>query len=170
MSNWDDSVVELLESVRSNSTYLSEMHRKTFFSLKFMSIYFDIPVIFLASFSSSFVFGASEYLQQSIISLVSCGVGFIITLITSVKLYLNIDDAKKLELDMSKDFYSLSIEINKMLTLKPDDRGEDGRSEEHTSELQSQSTISYAVFCLKKKKKHTKVTTDNNSKKITYYD
>src|SRR5881409_4301767 len=31
-----------------------------------------------------------------------------------------------------------------------------GRSEEHTSELQSQSHISYAVFCLKKKKKkHT---------------
>ena len=28
------------------------------------------------------------------------------------------------------------------------------RSEEHTSELQSQSTISYAVFCLKKKKKN----------------
>ena len=30
------------------------------------------------------------------------------------------------------------------------------RSEEHTSELQSQSTISYAVFCLKKKKKTKK--------------
>ena len=30
---------------------------------------------------------------------------------------------------------------------------EDFRSEEHTSELQSQSTISYAVFCLKKKNK-----------------
>src|SRR5881409_4078065 len=28
------------------------------------------------------------------------------------------------------------------------------RSEEHTSELQSQSHISYAVFCLKKKKKN----------------
>src|SRR5213082_1344157 len=27
-----------------------------------------------------------------------------------------------------------------------------GRSEEHTSELQSPDTISYAVFCLKKKK------------------
>ena len=27
------------------------------------------------------------------------------------------------------------------------------RSEEHTSELQSRETISYAVFCLKKKKK-----------------
>src|SRR3546814_9468322 len=30
-----------------------------------------------------------------------------------------------------------------------------GRSEEHTSELQSLMRISYAVFCLKKKIKHT---------------
>src|SRR3546814_8453819 len=30
----------------------------------------------------------------------------------------------------------------------------DDRSEEHTSELQSLMRISYAVFCLKKKKKH----------------
>src|SRR3546814_1332578 len=35
-----------------------------------------------------------------------------------------------------------------------------GRSEEHTSELQSLMRISYAVFCLKKKK-------DNNTKYIT---
>jgi len=34
------------------------------------------------------------------------------------------------------------------------------RSEEHTSELQSQSTISYAVFCLKKKKKTDKKKVD----------
>src|SRR3546814_3978928 len=31
-----------------------------------------------------------------------------------------------------------------------------GRSEEHTSELQSLMRISYAVFCLKKKKKNKK--------------
>src|SRR3546814_8849654 len=31
-------------------------------------------------------------------------------------------------------------------------RGRAGRSEEHTSELQSLMRISYAVFCLKKKK------------------
>src|SRR3546814_4544634 len=33
--------------------------------------------------------------------------------------------------------------------------GRPGRSEEHTSELQSLMRISYAVFCLKKKKKTT---------------
>src|SRR5216110_3718661 len=31
------------------------------------------------------------------------------------------------------------------------------RSEEHTSELQSRELISYAVFCLKKKKKKEKI-------------
>src|SRR3546814_8863565 len=35
------------------------------------------------------------------------------------------------------------------------------RSEEHTSELQSLMRISYAVFCLKKKKQHT----DHNTNK-----
>src|SRR3546814_5340721 len=33
-------------------------------------------------------------------------------------------------------------------------RIDDGRSEEHTSELQSLMRISYAVFCLKKKEQH----------------
>src|SRR3546814_1507710 len=35
------------------------------------------------------------------------------------------------------------------------------RSEEHTSELQSLMRISYAVFCLKKKKQHTNTTTEH---------
>src|SRR3546814_1490822 len=39
------------------------------------------------------------------------------------------------------------------------------RSEEHTSELQSLMRISYAVFCLKKKKKHT---TNNHTKRTRY--
>src|SRR3546814_8755868 len=37
------------------------------------------------------------------------------------------------------------------------------RSEEHTSELQSLMRISYAVFCLKKKKSKYKCTNQNNS-------
>src|SRR3546814_4163800 len=36
------------------------------------------------------------------------------------------------------------------------------RSEEHTSELQSLMRISYAVFCLKKKKNYTNTNTNSN--------
>src|SRR3546814_8425498 len=38
------------------------------------------------------------------------------------------------------------------------------RSEEHTSELQSLMRISYAVFCLKKKKQHRKTPTKTPTK------
>src|SRR3546814_6876774 len=45
------------------------------------------------------------------------------------------------------------------------DRHDDvDRSEEHTSELQSLMRISYAVFCLTKKKKINTLTTTNNLK------
>src|SRR3546814_4892643 len=40
----------------------------------------------------------------------------------------------------------------------------DGRSEEHTSELQSLMRISYAVFCLKKKKTEQKQITNKEAK------
>src|SRR3546814_2315583 len=43
----------------------------------------------------------------------------------------------------------------------------EARSEEHTSELQSLMRISYAVFCLKKKKKSYNKTT-NKITRITY--
>src|SRR3546814_7715210 len=46
------------------------------------------------------------------------------------------------------------------------------RSEEHTSELQSLMRISYAVFCLKKKKPRLKITTypqTKNTKRYTTY-
>src|SRR3546814_8670521 len=54
-------------------------------------------------------------------------------------------------------------------TLKAEDVedafGKGARSEEHTSELQSLMRISYAVFCLKKKKAHR--TTNNTEAKYT---
>src|SRR3546814_3841270 len=47
------------------------------------------------------------------------------------------------------------------------DRPLTDRSEEHTSELQSLMRISYAVFCLKKKKPHT-ITTQVVYKTASY--
>src|SRR3546814_3225673 len=44
------------------------------------------------------------------------------------------------------------------------------RSEEHTSELQSLMRISYAVFCLKKKKQETHNITTNNNELHTHRD
>src|SRR3546814_9347406 len=43
------------------------------------------------------------------------------------------------------------------------------RSEEHTSELQSLMRISYAVFCLKKKKHHHEITPYNPQQNHTHH-
>src|SRR3546814_938932 len=53
------------------------------------------------------------------------------------------------DLDLGEIRTSLYINTNKTADVTKQ------RSEEHTSELQSLMRISYAVFCLKKKKKHT---------------
>src|SRR2546430_10419253 len=55
--------------------------------------------------------------------------------------------------ESNKFVYDTSAETGKPLTTHQFYDGK--RSEEHTSELQSQS-ISYAVFCLKKKKRRTR--------------
>src|SRR3546814_2980635 len=50
----------------------------------------------------------------------------------------------------------------------PRARGRHRRSEEHTSELQSLMRISYAVFCLKKKKNNTNISLSSSF--YSYYN
>src|SRR3546814_10325101 len=52
------------------------------------------------------------------------------------------------------DFVMTDIDLLKRSNFAWCDLFGDDRSEEHTSELQSLMRISYAVFCLKKKKKY----------------
>src|SRR3546814_4788460 len=52
---------------------------------------------------------------------------------------------------------------NYNVTFAQDAANATARSEEHTSELQSLMRISYAVFCLKKKNKTTKTTTQTKA-------
>src|SRR3546814_3534851 len=62
--------------------------------------------------------------------------------------------------EMARDHAAVNeqaLALVKKLGVTPEDNA---RSEEHTSELQSLMRISYAVFCLKKKKNTDKQTTD----------
>src|SRR3546814_6859045 len=55
--------------------------------------------------------------------------------------------------------FELTVDDLETIVLKIQDFDPIGvRSEEHTSELQSLMRISYAVFCLKKKKKYKHIT------------
>ena len=121
-NGWNEEVILLLEKLRRNSVYLSEYHRDRFYHFKSFSKYFDLPVLILSSIGASASIGLQPYLPQPTSSVISCLVGLIVSIITSIKLYLNISDAMTNELKMSKDFYTLAIEIYKVLSLNPKDR------------------------------------------------
>ena len=121
-NGWNAETIILLEKLRRNSIYLSEYHRDRFYHFKSFSKYFDLPVLMLSSVGASASIGLQPYLAQPTISLISCVVGLIVSIITSIKLYLNISDAMTNELKMSKDFYTLGIEVYRVLSMHPKDR------------------------------------------------
>src|SRR3546814_1007703 len=55
--------------------------------------------------------------------------------------------------DSAGDTETVEADAERVEDIVPEQREDDQRSEEHTSELQSLMRISYAVFCLKKKNK-----------------
>ena len=122
-NGWVSETIILLEKLRKNSVFLSEYHRGRFYHYKSFAKYFDLPVLSLSAIGASAAIGLQPYVSQPTISVVSCAVGLTVSIITSIKLYLNISDAMTNELKMSKDFYSLSIELYKTLSLHPKDRG-----------------------------------------------
>lgn len=124
--SWTEEVMELLESLRLNSINLSEYHRKRFYHFKSYSKYFDLPILVLSSISASFSVGMQEYLSQSMISAITCFVGLAVSIITSIKLYLNISDSMQIELKMSKEFYNLAIDVYRTTHLPAEQRGVDG--------------------------------------------
>lgn len=121
--SWNSNIIEILENVRVNSINLSEYHRRNYFYFKNLSNYFDIPIIVISTIAGSFSVGADPYLEQKNISLISCLSSMLITILGSIKLYLNISQNLENESAMAREFYVLSVEIFKMISLPTTQRG-----------------------------------------------
>ena len=123
MDTWNEEIITILNNVRINSLNLSEYHRRNFFYYKNLSNYFDIPVICTSCIAGSFSVGATSFLDQPTISVVSCVASMFITILSSIKLYLNISDNLQNESDMARKFYVLSLEIYKIVNLPDENKG-----------------------------------------------
>ena len=126
MNNWNSNIIEILEGVRTNAVNLSEYHRRSYFYYKNLSNYFDIPIIITSTIAGSFSVGADPYLEQRNISLISCLSSMVITILGSIKLYLNISQNLENESNMSREFYVLSVEIFKQISLPTEQRNTNG--------------------------------------------
>ena len=125
-NSWNSNIIEILEGVRTNAVNLSEYHRRSYFYFKNLSNYFDIPIIIISTIAGSFSVGADPYLEQRNISLIRCLSSMVITILGSIKLYLNISQNLENESNMSREFYVLSVEIFKQISLTTEQRNTNG--------------------------------------------
>ena len=126
VGSWSQEVEDLLNTIKTNSAELSELHRANWVQIKQRTKYFDIPVIILSIISSTFSVGAKPYISQGGVSLTNCFISIFVAIITSVKLYLNLDESIKKEYESSQAFRTLSLELSKTMRLQKDQRNGDG--------------------------------------------
>ena len=124
--NWSEEEESILEKIRINCIILAETHRRAYFDYKNLSKLFDIPAIIISTLSASFSVGSQSYLPQHVISTTTCSISMLVAILSSIKLYLNLDQNLKLESELSKQFNLLSLDIFKILHLNKTDRPIDG--------------------------------------------
>jgi hypothetical protein len=124
--NWSPKVEKLLNDIRLNCIVLEENHKKKYFDVKKVVFWFKIPTIFLSSANAITAVAFTRYLDQAYISAINCGLSFIIGLLTSLSLYMKVEDKLENELLSSKSYHKMSIDIFKILTLEVEGRGIDG--------------------------------------------
>ena len=113
--DWDENIIEFLQLLRSKSVSLSQKHTLSFFYYKTCENYFQLPIIILSVFSSFISVGVSAFLSQPIISITTASISMGIAILSSIKLYLNLTINTAIELDLSKDFHVLAMDISKIL-------------------------------------------------------
>ena len=137
MENWENStdIENILDKIRINSINLNKSHMRNYFYYKKLGKWFQIPTIILSSFNSVFSVGFT-YTSQENISSVSALISLIVSIINSVQLYLKIEDNMEQENTISKQYYTLSSDIYKILQLNKEHR--EGNSKDILNEYYNQ--------------------------------
>jgi hypothetical protein len=126
METWGTPIDSLLDKIRLNCVQLTNRHIKNHLYYKGASAYFEVPTIILSVFAGSFSVGSDPFLHQELISVVNCIISMIITILTSVKLYMKIAESASQEQELAISFKSLALDIFKTLSLPEEKRGVDG--------------------------------------------
>ena len=122
MTDWSDDIDRVLNNIRINCIILSKLHKQRYFELKSNLKYYRLPVIILNGANSIIAVGLQPYADQGTISLATSLIALTCGIIGSIELYLGIQ--KRLENDMisQRDYYLLSVDIYKTLSLNKNNR------------------------------------------------
>jgi hypothetical protein len=117
---WNQEIKIILDKIRMNSIKLSNNHRETALAYQRVSRFFDLPIICISVVSSSL--GSNTLIEATAKDTINMFLSMVITILTSIKLYMNITSNLNQEIQLSRDYYVLSIDIYKNLNLSNDNR------------------------------------------------
>lgn len=112
----------VLDKIRQNSNLLANYHRKRYLTLKSRLKYYRIPIIVISALNSVGAVSLQGFLDQTYISLVNMFLSLIVGVIGSIEMFYQITKQLEIELIGSKEFYILSCDIYKWLSLEHTNR------------------------------------------------
>ena len=124
---WTDGIEIALNDIRDKCLSNSEYHKKNYYFFKGYLKYFRIPTIILSGLNSVFSVGLQPYIGQGIISVLCCSISLICGIIASVELFLALQNIMEKEIISSKEFYILSCDIFKTLSVEREYRMINGK-------------------------------------------
>jgi len=119
---WTLDIEHILDKIRQNSAVYSEYHKQQYYKNRGYLKYFKIPTIILSALSSVFSVGLQSYVEQSVVSVTTCLIGLFVGILNSLELFLAIQSTMENELNHSREFYLLSVDIFKTLWLQREHR------------------------------------------------
>ena len=125
---WTDDMNLILDKMRMNCIALSDHHKYRYTFYKDKLILFRFPIILLSGVNTFVSVGLTGIADQMIISISTSIISLICGIITSLELYLNFQKKMESELMSHKEYYRLSVEIFKVISLDVENRKVDGKA------------------------------------------
>jgi hypothetical protein len=122
----ENAVDRLLDKILLNCVYLTNKHINNHLYYKHAGKWFDIPTIILSVFAGSFSVGADSFAKQETVSVINCSISMVITILTSIKIFMKIQENQQAEQELAIQFKILSLDIFKILSLPETNRGIEG--------------------------------------------
>ena len=121
-NDWSDDIDAILNNIRLNCIILSKLHKQRYFELKSTLKYYRLPLIILNGFNSIIAVGLQPYADQGTISLTNSLIALMCGIIGSIELFFGIQSRLEADLISQRDYYLLSIDIFKTISLNREHR------------------------------------------------
>jgi hypothetical protein len=136
---WTNDQELILRRISYNSGLMSDHHRSEYYRLIAQLKWFRIPIIIISSINSVFSVGLSNYIEQSVVSVITCLLSLTVSCIGSIELYLALQKKSDSELISYRSFYTLALKINTTLDLEKENRNQEGEPFLHAMIAEYQS-------------------------------